>query len=145
MLSSVSENIQISSYCCRVKGKRLMRLKTAAYKRSRIIGHFYFFWKGKNVISWPTLKRNFLKEAELLCMSTGSSLIETPCFVVLCYCIVIVHRSPWQPLTQKAWQFKGGNKERNNCIKFVYPLNEVAIFPTICHKVIVLLSSCSKF
>jgi len=106
---------------------------------------FLFLFKRKNVIFWPALNRNFIKEAAPLCVSTGSSLIETPCFVVPCYCIVIVHRSLWQPLTRKAPQYKGENKERNNCIKFVYPLNKVAIFPTICHKVIVLLSSCSKF
>lgn len=106
---------------------------------------FLFLFKRKNVISSPTLNRNFIKEAELLCMSTGSSLIETLGSVVPCFCIVIVHRSPWQPLAQKAGQYKGENKERNNCIKFVYPLNKVAIFLTICHKVIVLLSSCSKF
>lgn len=89
----------------------------------------FISFQRQNVISWPTLNRNFTKEAEALCMSTGSSLREKTCFVVLCYCIVTVHRSPWQPLTQKALQYKGGNKARNNCIKFVYPLNKVAIFP----------------
>lgn len=55
---------------------------------------FLFLFKRENVISSPTPNRNFIKEAELLCMSTGSSLIETLGFVVPCFCIVIVHRSP---------------------------------------------------
>lgn len=47
MLSGISENTLISSYCCRVKGKRLMHPKTVAYKRSGITGDFYFFSEGK--------------------------------------------------------------------------------------------------
>lgn len=78
---------------------------------------FISFQKEK-IISWPTVNRNSMKEAEPLCLSTGSSLREAVCFVVTCYFIVIVHRSPWQPLTQNA-QYKGENKERSNCIKFV--------------------------